>query len=147
MSLSFNTNGHLHKNVALTFQEFVLHFGINPSRRKKIENTIIFCKLFFAADCQTVYVGGSFVSTKKNPEDIDLCFDLRNVREKQLKTIFPEFFDSNKLGAIRRKYDCHIWHFDDTTTHLFEMLKYDRDDNPKGLVKLRLKEIVNYDQK
>lgn len=146
MSLSFNTSGNLHKTVELTFQEFITHFGTNPLRKKKIKNAIIFFRIFLECGCRTVLIGGSFVSTKKNPDDIDLCFDLTTVTDEQLKKNFPEFFDFNKMGELRRKYDCQIWYFDKEDTHLLEMLKYDTDDYPKGLVKLSLKEIENYDQ-
>lgn len=147
MSLSFNTNGNLHKNVELSFNEFVTLFGTNPSRRKKIDNAVLFFKIFKSCRCTTVYIGGSFVSNKKNPDDIDMCFDLTEIDNEELKRTFPEFFDFNKIGEIRRKYDCQIWHFDQENTYMLKLLQYDTDDYPKGLVKLNLQEIENYDQK
>lgn len=36
MSLSFNSNGHLHKTVELTFTEFEQEFGTNEWRKTRI---------------------------------------------------------------------------------------------------------------
>jgi hypothetical protein len=77
MSLSFNSNGHLHKTVELSLNEFEQHFGTNEWRKDRIRNAKIFFEIFAACGGQTVYVGGSFVSKKIYPDDIDLCFPSR----------------------------------------------------------------------
>jgi hypothetical protein len=93
-------------------------------------------------------VDGSFVSTKKNPEDIDLCFDLTNVDPDKLRKEFPEFFDVNAIGTIHRDLQCHIFHFDQEDRHLFDLLQSDRAGDPKGLVKLNIIEtLTSYDKK
>src|SRR4051812_16421742 len=107
-------------------------------RNEKIETALSFFKLFSSCGCSTVYIGGSFVSTKENPEYIDLCFDLNNIDYEKLETIFPDFFDFNKIGEICRNLKCHILYFDNTTTRFIEMLQEDRDGYPKGLVKISL---------
>jgi len=141
MELSFNSSGNLHKTVELTLDEFEQHFGKTALRREKIRNALVFFEIFGACGCSAVYIGGSFVSTKKNPEDIDLCFDLRNVDYKKLEKVFPDFFDFNKLGVIRRNLKCHILHFDDIDLQYLQMLEMDLDGYQKGLVKINLKEI------
>jgi hypothetical protein len=150
MELSFNSSGNLHKTVELTLDEFQRHFGTTELRKQKIKNALRFFKIFGSCGCPAVYIGGSFVSTKKNPADIDLCFDLRNVNDLQLKKEFPEFFSStriNKLGEIRRNLKCHIFHFDNEDMEMLELLQYDREDNRKGLIKISLKTEYNYDYK
>src|SRR5438445_104617 len=145
MELNFNTKGNLHKTVELTLKQFQKAFGTNPGRIEKISVAISFFKIFSTCGCTNVYIGGSFVSTKENPVDIDLCFDIASVDLEKLKKKFPEFFDFNKLGEIRKYKECHIFYFDTKTTYLLEMLKEDRDGNSKGLVRLILKEGINYD--
>jgi hypothetical protein len=140
MKLSFNTNGNLHKTVELTLAEFEHHFGTTALRKEKIKNAFLFFEIFSSCGCTAVYIGGSFVSTKKNPEDIDICFDLRQINYEKLEKAFPDFFDHYKIGEIRRNLKCHILYFDDTTPQFFNMLQEDRDGHPKGLVKIDLKD-------
>jgi hypothetical protein len=148
MALDFNWEGYLHHNVDLTFQEFVHHFGTNSTRMLQIENSIQFFRIFRGCGCKIVYVDGSFVSKKKIPEDIDLCFDLSDVDPNELTKGFPEFFDINAIGTTHRDLHCHILHFDKEDKSLFTMLQYDRQGNPKGLVKLNILEILtSYDKK
>jgi hypothetical protein len=54
MSLSFNSNGHLHKTVELTLEEFESIFGINEWRKERIRNALIFFEIFLACGCRTV---------------------------------------------------------------------------------------------
>ena len=141
MSLSFNSNGHLHKTLELTFTEFEQEFGTNKWRKERIRNALIFFEIFLACGCRTVYIGGSFVSKKLYPDDIDLCFDLQKVNPDKLAEVFPDFFDFNKIGKIRRELKCHILTFDNDNMQFLNMLKKDKDGYPKGLVKLNLKDL------
>jgi hypothetical protein len=141
MSLSFNSNGHLHKTVELTLEEFEKHFGTNDWRKDRIKNALIFFEAFSACGCSTVYIGGSFISTKINPDDIDLCFDLQYVDYDKLGEVFLDFFDVNKISEIRRNLKCHILYFDNTNLQYLHMLEKDLNGDPKGLVKINLKEI------
>ncbi|HEY4063237.1 MAG TPA: hypothetical protein VGM30_15130 [Puia sp.] len=147
MALNFNTRGDLHETISLTYEEFVHHFGTNDERTQQITNALPFLRTFHSCGCTTVYVGGSFVSTKKIPGDIDLCFDLSGIDEEKIKKSLPEFFDWSQLGRICRDLKCHILYFNEKTTELLDMLKTDRYDNRKGMVKLDLNDIIYYDQK
>lgn len=89
--MSFNSNGHLHKTVELTLAEFEQHFITNDWRKVRFKNALIFFEIFNACGSQTVYIGGSFISTKINPDDIDVCFDLQNVDYDKLGEVFPDF--------------------------------------------------------
>jgi hypothetical protein len=141
MNLSFNSNGHLHKTVELTLAEFEQHFVTNAWRKERFKNALIFFEIFNACGCSTVYIGGSFISTKINPDDIDLCFDLQGIDPDKMEEVFPDFFDFNKIGEIQRNFKCHILHFDDTNPQYLRMLKKDKNGDPKGLVKINLKDI------
>jgi len=109
-------------------------------------NALPFFRLFYQCSCRTVYVDGSFASTKKYPEDIDLCFDLTDVQIENIEKVFPAFFDPNELGRIHRDLQCHLLYVTRKYSILFDMLKNDRDGNPKGFVKLSLKQTLQYDQ-
>ena len=145
MALSFNSQGNLHETVTLTYEEFTTIFGTNSERKQQITNALHFFKIFYRCGCTTVYIDGSFVSKKKCPEDIDICFDITTLDEEKLKKEFPQFFDPNQLGEINRNFKCHIFYFTKNNTFLFDILTEDRDGNRKGIVKLLLNELDNYD--
>jgi hypothetical protein len=139
MSVSFNSDGNLHKTIELSIDEFKTIFGTNASRIEKIRNALVFFEIFRSCGCTAVYIGGSFVSTKKNPEDIDLCFDFNDIDRKKLEIAFPGFYDFNTIGKIRRDSKCHILYFNNENTYYFRMLQQDRNGHPKGMVKIYFK--------
>jgi len=141
MSLNFNTKGFLHETISLSYEELKYHFGTNPRRMDQINNALQFFRIFHKGGCQTVFIDGSFISKKKYPEDIDLCFDMTGVNTERLKELFPQFFNRNEMGKIRRNTLCHILYFTDTDKTLFDLLQYDRDGNFKGFAKLNLKDL------
>ena len=142
MSLNFNSQGFLHETILLSYEEFQYHFGTNSWRIKQIQNSLPYFRIFHSCGCQIVYVDGSFVSRKKNPEDIDICFDISGIQEEKIKSVFPKFWDVNERGRIRRDLKCHIFTFTQEDTELFDLLNKDRFDSPKGLVILALNEIT-----
>lgn len=147
MALDFNSQGNLHQTICLTYEEIVRHFANSEHRMQLLHNALPFIQRFHTCGCTTAYIGGSYVSTKKRPEDIDICFDLTGIDEGKLKKEFPEFFDLNKRGSIRRDLKCHILHFDHEDAELLDLLKEDRDGRPKGLIKLDLNDLINYAKK
>jgi hypothetical protein len=142
MALNFNSKGYLHETISLTYEEFVQHFGTNQQRMEQIQNSLPYFRIFHSCGCRIVYVDGSFVSKKKYPEDIDICFDITGIQEEKIIRVFPKFLDVNERGRIRRDQKCHIFTFTQEDTELFDLLNIDRDDNSKGLVILDLNEIT-----
>jgi hypothetical protein len=69
---------------------------------EQIKNAFSLFRIFHSCGCQTVYVDGSFISKKKYPEDIDLCFDLTDVDAENIEREFPQFFDVKEIGRIHR---------------------------------------------
>jgi hypothetical protein len=141
MSLNFNSQGFLHETISLKYEDLTLHFGTNPKRLEQLANALQFFRIFCSCGCEVVYIDGSFVSTKRYPEDIDLCFDINDIDEGKLETEFPQFFDLNEMGRIHRDLHCHIFTFNKKFTRLFDMLSEDREGNAKGFVKLNLKDL------
>jgi hypothetical protein len=148
MSLNFNSQGFLHRTITLSYEGLVHHFGTNSRRLEQIKNANQFFRIFYDSGCQVVYIDGSFVSTKKYPEDIDLCFDTTGIDSDKLEKEFPAFFMPNGVGKIHKDLQCHIFTFSENSTRFFDMLSEDREGNPKGFIKLNLKDLnIHYDQK
>ena len=108
MALNFNTQGNLHQTINLTYEEFKQHFGTNSQRMQLLNNALPFFKIFHSCGCTDVYVGGSYVSKKKNPEDIDMCFDISDIKEEKFaKLVAVHKIDLNALvtRAKLHKFD------------------------------------------
>jgi hypothetical protein len=144
MFLNFNSQGFLHQTIALSFEQLIERFGTNPRRFKQLDNALRFFRIFYACGCRFVYIDGSFVSTKKYPEDIDLCFDTTGMDSDKLEKEFPALFVPNEVGKIHRELQCHIFTFSENSTRFFDMLSEDREGNPKGFIKLNLKDLPIY---
>ena len=147
MALNFNSKGHLHETITLTYEELEQHLATTPKRMELLKNVLPYFRIFHSCGCKTVYIGGSFVSKKNRPEDIDVCFDLSGVDKAKIRKVFPQFYDINQRGRIRRDQMVHIFTLEKGNTELFDFLNTDRDDNLKGLVKIDLNQLVYYDQK
>lgn len=54
------------------------------------------------AGCQTVYLNGSFITSKEYPADYDVCWDTKGVNLAALDPVFLDF--SNRRAAQKAKY-------------------------------------------
>lgn len=146
MSLRFDKNGNLRQNITLTYAAFKKLFAFNESRREKIESALIFLKIFQSFGCTSVYIAGSMVSNKEHPGDIDLCIDGTNIDYLKLTKEYPEFLQSARIEKIRKMHKCHFaLVFDSSCLEYLDWYKKDRNDNPRGLVKIDLNDINDYD--
>jgi hypothetical protein len=148
MSLDFNSYGNLYQTIALTVESFKQCFLTNQTRNQLFFNALPFFNAFFECGCMHVFIAGSFISQKKHPGDIDICFDISHANQQKLRTHVLKLTDYKEIGKIRRELQCHIFLFDNENTELFEMLSEDRNANKKGMVQLALKDILqHHDQK
>lgn len=72
----FDENGNLPPGVYwATWEEFKEQFGTTPRRSLLIEGLKTAMEQLKAAGCRTIYINGSFVTSKPNPNDFDACWD------------------------------------------------------------------------
>ncbi|MCU6603927.1 hypothetical protein OCO53_26165 [Peribacillus frigoritolerans] len=104
--LEFNEQGNLIQGMhELEWEEFVKCFGNNHRRKGMIIGLRRGLNLLKKAGCKKVYIDGSFVTTKPNPGDFDICWDEEGVDKKELKKIEPLFFVFvNKRKAQKSKF-------------------------------------------
>ena len=58
-----------------------------------------------AAGCRTIYINGSFVTDKLNPNDFDACWDVEGVDLDYLRTNAPTLLNlHDKRAAQKAKY-------------------------------------------
>jgi hypothetical protein len=82
------------------------------------------------AGCERVYIGGSFITDKAEPGDIDGCFEGLFINES---AIDPIFIDSD-LDAQKAKYGVELV-FGSNRAGFFQT---DRYGNSKGIVIINL---------
>lgn len=146
MKIKFTKGGNLCDNQTLSYEGFQNLFGFNESRVEKIKRALIILKILKSLGCTNVYVVGSFVSKKEFPGDIDLCVDITNIDYQKLTKEYPEFLKPSGIEKIRTEHGVHFaLFFDFGSYEMLDWFKKDRDDNPRGLVKIYLNDIDGYD--
>lgn len=145
--MKFDKNGNLHENQTLSYGEFEKEFGFNESRKEKIKNVLLFLQIFSSFGCTNTYIAGSFVSNKEFPNDIDLCIDITGIDYLKLSKVYPEFLNQHGIEKIKKEHKVHLIFFDADSLGYLDWFRKDRNNNPRGLVKIYLHDTEDYDQK
>jgi len=96
-------NGDLPPGIhRATLREIEKRLAFNPRRRRLLDGFRRGRGMLRNAGCRLVYLDGSFVSTKENPGDFDACWDVQNVDEKTLHSVFWDF--SQGRSAQKRRF-------------------------------------------
>lgn len=90
-------------------------------------------QLLAQANCQRVYIGGSFVTNKESPNDFDGCYDDMSIDYDLLDPIFDE-----ELVAQKERFGGEL--FADPIFQGF--LQTDRDGNSKGIIALDPRDLL-----
>lgn len=151
MSLpAFTRRGHLPPGVHwATWLEFAERFGQTPRRRVLLAGIRAVAFELRRAGCRRVWIDGSFVTTKRSPEDFDGCWDYQDVALGLLrKTTLLDF--SNGCRAQKAKYggEMFLSHFraNAAGTVFLEFFQSDLDGRRKGIVGLNLERLEQNDQ-
>lgn len=90
---ALNSDGNLPPGVhhVADWQEFSQVYGTTPHRRHLLTGLTAALKVLKAAGCATVYIDGSFVTSKSTPSDFDACWETRNVDPSLLDPVFLTF--------------------------------------------------------
>ncbi len=92
--LAFNSRGKLVRGIhRATWDEFMERFIYNEQRLWLVQGLLAASLFLRAAGCMTVYVGGSFTSSKREPMDLDVCWKSEEVNWDYLDELAPVFTD------------------------------------------------------
>jgi len=127
--------------------ELVSCFGQGGRRQKLLEGLNAGLKILRQAGCRTVYIDGSFVTTKLLPNDIDVVYEAGEPELIRLLELDPILLDfSNRRFQQKKKYGTEFFLADtpcnpqgDTFLNFFQK---DRDGIPKGILILNLEELT-----
>jgi hypothetical protein len=83
-------------------RELAERFAGNERRAWLYEGLLAVVEALRGAGCKTIYVDGSFVTGKEEPNDFDVCWDPTNVVAALLDPVLLDF--SNRRAAQKLKY-------------------------------------------
>ncbi len=103
----FDKDGNLSPGIHWTlWEEFIQRFGWNAYRQKLIEKLKTALDVLKVANCETVYVDGSFVTAKNLPGDYDCCWDTYGV---DLNKVDPILLMLDDRTILKAKYGGDIF--------------------------------------
>ncbi len=85
-----------------TWEEFADRFGISNRRKDLLVGLEKALTELKRVGCKTVYIDGSFVSNKLNPDDYDGCWDVTGVDINLMDPILMDF--DNSRATQKAKY-------------------------------------------
>jgi hypothetical protein len=77
-------------------------YAFNPCRQRLFGGLVRGLTALRNAQCEWVYLNGSFVTNKTDPRDYDACWDMKGVVKPLLDPVFLNF--SNRRAAQKAKY-------------------------------------------
>jgi hypothetical protein len=104
----FDSQGLLPKGVhQAKWEEVVKRFGGNRHRRRLLRGLKEALDLLAEARCRRVYIDGSFVTSKRLPNDIDVCWDVDGVDAISLDSVFFDF--DNGRAAQKSRFGAEFF--------------------------------------
>ncbi|MEM9271727.1 MAG: hypothetical protein AAGA80_02015 [Cyanobacteria bacterium P01_F01_bin.143] len=141
---NFDANENFPPGIhSCTWNEARDTLAFNPRRKELFEGLLRACEILKRAGCKTIYIGGSFATSKEFPGDFDVCWDDNDIELKFLFELDPTLLDfSNKRAAQKAKYGGELFLASTVAdaqgqTYL-EFFQKDRTGNPKGIVQISL---------
>lgn len=146
----FDRNGNLPPGVyelrSEDMERFEERFGWNSHRRRLLEGLRRAIKNMAAAGIGEIWIGGSFVTAKELPADIDGAWLAEgDIDVDRLDPVFLEF--DPPRASMKRKYGVDFLIANqllaDPSARRGTVLAFfqtDRDGNPKGIVRLNLRQ-------
>ena len=140
---AFQSSGTLPRGIhAATWREVETRFGFTPKRKRLLEGLRQALVLLKLAGCRRVYIDGSFVTTKPNPGDIDVCWAIEGVDPDTLDAVFLDFSRSRARQKARFRCECFPADLPEGLTGktFLEFFQVDKTIGlPKGIMRLNLR--------
>jgi hypothetical protein len=141
-------SGYLPSGVYLAlWQELEHRYDSTPQRHALMEGLRTALAELRAAGCPQVYVGGSFITPKPNPNDVDCCFDYAHDLDWSRLAAADLLNTANDCAVQRVRYGCEF-HFANmaigqfgpiaTTITFLEFYQRSVDGEPIGIIALDL---------
>jgi hypothetical protein len=134
----FDRNGNLPPGVHdATIAEIEKLFATNAQRAMLFEGLVKVLDLLRGCNCKEVYLDGSFITDKSEPNDYDLCYEPTGINPTKAFKNFLLARDRRKeryLGDIFARMPQPPYELD----HV-EHWQTDQDGNIKGIIRIKLR--------
>ncbi|MHC5726454.1 MAG: DUF6932 family protein [Nostoc sp.] len=126
------------------WSEFQEIFGTSLTRQRMIDGLEVAMTQLKAAGCRTIYIDGSFITSKQKPGDIDACWEDNGVDINYLESIAPTLFNFALRRAEQKiKYKGEIfpsnYPANDSGTAYIDFFQFDtRTNTRKGIIAIDL---------
>jgi hypothetical protein len=143
MIFTFDQNGNLLPGIHLaTWEEIEEYLAYNKRRKNLLSGLKQGCEILKQCGCQRIYIGGSFVTTKRLPNDFDVCYEKNQVDFKLLQKLDPILLKSSngrfeQKNKYRGEFFIADFQVDPFTTYL-DFFQRDKNSNIKGIVAVNL---------
>ena len=139
MIFIFDQNGYLPPGIHLaTWEEIEEYLAYNKRRKNLLSGLKQGCEILRQCGCQRIYIGGSFVTTERWPNDFDVCYEKNHVDFKLLQKLDPILLKfSNGRFEQKKKYRGELFIADlqvNPFTTWLDFFQQDKDRNIKGIV-------------
>jgi hypothetical protein len=92
--LPFNSKGILKRGIhSITWEEFTRQFGYNEQRQKLLRGLLRGIRILQRVGCHAIYIGGSFITRKHNPSDVDVIWESSDMSFERVRRVAPIFFE------------------------------------------------------
>ena len=123
-------------SIHVTLAEIEARFAMTRHRKKLFSGLKAVAENLKAANCQTLYLNGSFITNKEDPGDYDACWEPLEVNQNLDPVLLTD------RAARKVKYLGDIYpRIPELTNGLdhFQSWQLDRDDNIKGIIIIDLR--------
>ena len=139
----FDSTGNLPAGVHWTdWTDLSNHFGRTPHRQRLLSGLKEALEVLRAAGCETVYLDGSFVTSKDRPRDFDACWEIFGVDVQRLDPVLLDF--ANGRAAQKARFGGELFPVQTPNgpsgKTFFEFFQIDKQTgDPKGIIALDLR--------
>jgi len=126
---------------ATSWQEFESSFSGSPHRRALLAGLREALGSLRDAGCRTVYIDGSFVTTKEEPGDFDACWEAVGVVASSLDPVLldltpPRTAQKERFGG--ELFPASFVAEPESGALTLDFFQRDRDGEPKGVIQIDL---------
>lgn len=139
--VAFDGDGFLPAGIhGATWTEFTDRFAYNNRRRLILQRVAPILQHLAAFGCPSILVGGSFVTAKDEPKDIDFVWMALNGMD--FSAMHPALFSTAGINWLRFKVGADIfpsnWIEADSGERFAIFFQHTKDGRPKGVVAVDL---------
>lgn len=123
-----------------TLEEVRERFATNPRRKVLFKGFSRACKALSSAGCTTIYLDGSFVTSKSIPGDFDACWDPTGVDPAKLDPVFLDFTELRKKQKSKYGGEFFLSSSSADGSHTFvDYFQLDKETGfKKGIIRIHL---------